>query len=229
LSPSEQSPSEQSPSQSSPFQSSPSGAPGLLDRVPVVPVVVVDDLAQAVPVARALVAGGLPVIELTLRTPVALDAIRAIADEVPEILVGAGTILTPGQAKEARDAGAQFLVSPGATPALLAGMAETGLPFLPGTATVSEVLAVLEAGWTEMKFFPAEASGGAAYLSSIASPVPAARFCPTGGITPASAASYLSLPNVGCVGGSWLTPKDALAAGDWARVERLASEAAALG
>ena len=204
-------------------------APGLLDRVPVVPVVVVDDLAQAVPVARALVAGGLPVIELTLRTPVALDAIRAIADEVPEILVGAGTVLTAGQAKEARDAGAQFLVSPGATPSLLAGMADTGLPFLPGTATVSEVLAVLEAGWTEMKFFPAEASGGAAFLSSIASPVPAARFCPTGGITAATAASYLALPNVGCVGGSWLTPKDALASGDWARVERLAAAAAALG
>jgi len=209
---------------------SPSDAtPGLLDRVPVVPVVVVDDLAQAVPVARALVAGGLPVIELTLRTPVALDAIRAIADEVPEILVGAGTVLTPGQAKEARDAGAQFLVSPGATPALLAGMAETGLPFLPGTATVSEVLAVLEAGWTEMKFFPAEASGGAAFLASVASPVPAARFCPTGGITATSAASYLALPNVGCVGGSWLTPKDALVAGDWARVEQLTAAAAALG
>jgi 2-dehydro-3-deoxyphosphogluconate aldolase/(4S)-4-hydroxy-2-oxoglutarate aldolase len=188
----------------------------LLDRVPVVPVVVVDDLAQAVPVARALVAGGLPVIELTLRTPVALDAIRAIA-------------LAPGQAEEAKDAGAQFLVSPGATPSLLAGMADTGLPFLPGTATVSEVLAVLEAGHTSMKFFPAEASGGAAFLSSIASPVPAARFCPTGGITAASAASYLALPNVGCVGGSWLTPKDALATGDWARVERLAAEAAALG
>jgi len=194
-----------------------------------VPVVVVDDLAQAVPVARALVAGGLPVIELTLRTPAALDAIRAIADEVPEILVGAGTVLTPGRAKEARDAGAQFLVSPGATPALLAGMAETGLPFLPGTATVSEVLAVLEAGWTEMKFFPAEASGGAAFLASVASPVPAARFCPTGGITATSAASYLALPNVGCVGGSWLTPKDALVAGDWARVEQLAAAAAALG
>ena len=209
---------------------SPSDAtPGLLDRVPVVPVVVVDDLAQAVPVARALVAGGLPVIELTLRTPVALDAIRAIADEVPEILVGAGTVVTPGQAKEAHDAGAQFLVSPGATPALLAGMAETGLPFLPGTATVSEVLAVLEAGWTEMKFFPAEASGGAAFLASVASPVPAARFCPTGGITATSAASYLALPNVGCVGGSWLTPKDALVAGDWARVEQLAAAAAALG
>ena len=201
----------------------------LLDRVPVVPVVVVNDLAQAVPVARALVAGGLPVIELTLRTPVALDAIRAIADEVPEILVGAGTVLTPGQAKEAKDAGAQFLVSPGATPSLLAGMTDTGLPFLPGTATVSEVLAVLETGLTEMKFFPAEASGGTGFLSSIASPVPAARFCPTGGITTASAASYLALPNVGCVGGSWLTPKDALETGDWARVEQLAAKAAALG
>jgi 2-dehydro-3-deoxyphosphogluconate aldolase/(4S)-4-hydroxy-2-oxoglutarate aldolase len=201
----------------------------LLDLVPVIPVVVVDDLATAVPIARALVAGGLPVIELTLRTPVALDAIRAIADEVPDILLGAGTVLTPGQAKEALDAGAQFLVSPGATPALLAGMAETGLPFLPGTSTVSEVLAVLEAGYTEMKFFPAEASGGTAYLSSIASPVPAARFCPTGGITLASAPGYLSLPNVGCVGGSWLTPLDAVAAGDWGRIERLAAEAAALG
>jgi 2-dehydro-3-deoxyphosphogluconate aldolase/(4S)-4-hydroxy-2-oxoglutarate aldolase len=200
----------------------------LLDRVPVIPVVVVDDLDTAVPIARALVAGGLPVIELTLRTPVALDAIRAIADEVPEILLGAGTVLTPGQAKEALDAGAQFLVSPGATPGLLAGMAETGLPFLPGTATVSEVLAVLEAGFTEMKFFPAETSGGTAHLSSIASPVPAARFCPTGGITLASAPGYLSLPNVGCVGGSWLTPRDAVAAGDWARIERLAAEAAAL-
>jgi 2-dehydro-3-deoxyphosphogluconate aldolase/(4S)-4-hydroxy-2-oxoglutarate aldolase len=200
----------------------------LLDRAPVVPVVVIDDLAHAVPVAQALVAGGLPVIELTLRTPVALDAIRAIADEVPEILIGAGTIVTPGQAKEALDAGAQFLVSPGSTPALLDAMAVTGLPFLPGTATVSEVLAVLEAGFTAMKFFPAEASGGAAFLKSIASPVPAARFCPTGGITPASAPSYLSLPNVGCVGGSWLTPANALAAGDWSVVRERAALAAAL-
>ncbi len=147
---------------------------------------------------------------------------------MPEILVGAGTIVTPGHAKQALDAGAQFLVSPGSTPSLLAAMADTGLPFLPGTATVSEVLAVLEAGFTEMKFFPAEASGGAAYLTSIASPVPQARFCPTGGITPTSAPAYLSLPNVGCVGGSWLTPADALATGDWARVESLAREAAAL-
>jgi 2-dehydro-3-deoxyphosphogluconate aldolase/(4S)-4-hydroxy-2-oxoglutarate aldolase len=200
----------------------------LLSRVPVVPVVVVDDPAHAVPVARALVAGGLPVIELTLRTPVALDAIRAIASEVPEILVGAGTIVTPGQAKEALDAGAQFLVSPGSTPSLLGAMADTGLPFLPGTATVSEVLAVLEAGYTELKFFPAEASGGAAFLKSVAAPVPAARFCPTGGITAATAASYLALPNVGCVGGSWLTPADALASGDWGRVTELARAAAAL-
>lgn len=200
----------------------------LLDVVPVLPVVVLDRVEDAVPVARALVAGGLPAIELTLRTPVALDAIRAIADEVPEILVGAGTVVTPGQAKEALDAGAQFLVSPGATWPLLAAMEESGLPFLAGTATVSEVLAVLERGCTEMKFFPAEASGGAAFLRAVASPVPAARFCPTGGITAATAASYLALPNVGCVGGSWLTPADALATGDWARIERLAREAAAL-
>ncbi len=201
----------------------------LLNRSPVVPVVVIDEVAHAAPLARALVAGGLPVIELTLRTPVALDAIRAIADEVPEILVGAGTVCTPGQAKAAHDAGAQFLVSPGATPELLAGMFDTGLPFLPGTATVSEVLAMLELGLTEMKFFPAEASGGAAYLKAISSPVPAARFCPTGGITAGSAGRYLALPTVGCVGGSWLTPADALAVGDWDRVETLAREAAALG
>ncbi|WP_345266255.1 bifunctional 4-hydroxy-2-oxoglutarate aldolase/2-dehydro-3-deoxy-phosphogluconate aldolase [Nocardioides nanhaiensis] len=200
----------------------------MLDVVPVMPVVVLERLEHAVPVARALVAGGLPAIELTLRTEVALEALRAIATEVPEILVGAGTILSPAQAQEARDAGARFLVSPGATPALLAGMLDTGLPFLPGTATVSEVLAVLEAGVTEMKFFPAEASGGAPYLKSLASPVPTARFCPTGGITAASAPAYLALPNVGCVGGSWLTPADVLAAEDWGRVETLAREAAAL-
>ncbi len=201
----------------------------VLSLAPVVPVVVLDDVAHAVPVARALVAGGLPVIELTLRTPVALEALAAIAAEVPEITVGAGTVLTPGQVDQAVEAGAQFLVSPGATPTLLGAMGASGVPFLPGTATVSEVMAVLESGVTEMKFFPAEASGGAAYLRSIASPVPVARFCPTGGITAATAASYLALPNVGCVGGSWLTPSDALAAQDWDRVTTLAREAAALG
>lgn len=207
--------------------SSPSDS--LLSLVPVVPVVVLDDLAHAVPVARALVAGGLPVIELTLRTPVALDAIAAIAAEVPEILVGAGTITSPELVGRAVDAGAQFLVSPGTTPGLLRELAGSGVPFLPGTATVSEAMAVLEAGFSEMKFFPAEASGGAAYLKSLASPLPAARFCPTGGITATSAPAYLSLPNVGCVGGSWLTPADALTAGDWDRVAMLAREAAALG
>ena len=183
----------------------------VLDVVPVLPVVVLDRLSDAVPVARALLAGGLPAIELTLRTDVALDAIRAIADEVPEILVGAGTIVAPAQAKQALEAGAQFLVSPGSTPTLLGAMADTGLPFLPGTATVSEVMAVLEAGFTEMKLFPAEVSGGMGFLKAIGAPVPAARFCPTGGITAASAPSYLALTNVGCVGGSWLTPADAVA------------------
>lgn len=201
----------------------------VLSLAPVVPVVVLDDVAHAVPLARALVAGGLPVIELTLRTPVALEAIAEITAEVPEITVGAGTVLTPRHAEEAVAAGAQFLVSPGATPDLLRAMGGSGVPFLPGTATVSEVMAVLEAGVSEMKFFPAEASGGAAFLKSIASPVPGARFCPTGGITAATAASYLALPNVGCVGGSWLTPADVLAAKDWDRVASLAREAATLG
>lgn len=200
----------------------------LLDVVPVMPVVVIDDVAHAVPLARALAAGGLPAVELTLRTPSALDAITAIATHVPEVLVGAGTILSADQAARARDAGARFLVSPGSTPALLEGMAATGLPFLPGTSTVSEVLAVLEAGFTEMKFFPAEASGGAPWLKAVSSPVPAARFCPTGGITELTAPDYLALPNVGCVGGSWLTPADAVRRGDWGTVEALARTAAAL-
>lgn len=200
-----------------------------LDLVPVLPVVVIDDLATAVPLARALVDGGLPAIELTLRTPAALDAIRLIAAEVPEIALGAGTITTPGQASAAVAAGAGFLVSPGCTPALLAAMQDTGVPFLPGTSTVSEVMAVLDAGVSEMKFFPAEAAGGAAYLRSVGGPLPQARFCPTGGITPSSAPGYLALPNVGCVGGSWLTPTDAVAAGDWERISKLAAEAAALG
>ncbi|MGZ6938952.1 MAG: bifunctional 4-hydroxy-2-oxoglutarate aldolase/2-dehydro-3-deoxy-phosphogluconate aldolase [Oryzihumus sp.] len=197
----------------------------LLDRVPVVPVVVLHDVAHAVPVARALVDGGLPVIELTLRTPVALDALERIATEVPEILVGAGTVVGPDQAKQAQSAGAQFLVSPGATDPLLDAMHETGLPFLPGVGTVSEVLRLLERGLTELKFFPASASGGAEFLKALASPVSQARFCPTGGITESTAPSYLSLPNVGCVGGSWITPADALASGDWEKVRSLAAEA----
>ena len=204
-------------------------AASVLDLVPVVPVVVVEELAHAVPLARALAHGGVPVIELTLRTDVALEAVRAIAAAVPEMVVGAGTILSPSQADEARDAGARFLVSPGATPRLLSGMADTGLPFLAGTSTVSEVLAVLETGVREMKFFPAEASGGAAYLRSVGGPVPQARFCPTGGITPESAPRYLALPNVGCVGGTWLTPPDVVRAHDWAEVTRRAAATLDLG
>ncbi|MET9778639.1 bifunctional 4-hydroxy-2-oxoglutarate aldolase/2-dehydro-3-deoxy-phosphogluconate aldolase [Streptomyces sp. NPDC006367] len=204
----------------------PSPAASVLDLSPVVPVVVVDDLADAVPLARALVAGGLPAIEVTLRTPVAVDAIRAIAGEVPGAVVGAGTVITPEQVGEVVAAGARFLVSPGWTESLLAAMRASGVPFLPGVSTTSEVVALLERGVREMKFFPAEAAGGTAYLEALAAPLPQARFCPTGGITPASAPDYLALPNVGCVGGSWMLPKDAVAGRDWARVEALAREAA---
>ncbi|MEU6100902.1 bifunctional 4-hydroxy-2-oxoglutarate aldolase/2-dehydro-3-deoxy-phosphogluconate aldolase [Streptomyces flaveolus] len=210
----------------SPLPSSPSDS--VLDLAPVVPVVVVDDLSDAVPLARALVAGGLPAIEVTLRTPVAVDAIRAIAEEVPGAVVGAGTVITPEQVGEVVAAGARFLVSPGWTDTLLAAMRGSGVPFLPGVSTTSEVVALLERGVREMKFFPAEAAGGTAYLKALAAPLPQARFCPTGGIGPASAPEYLALPNVGCVGGSWMLPKDAVAGRDWARVEELARAAAGL-
>ncbi|MFI9340451.1 bifunctional 4-hydroxy-2-oxoglutarate aldolase/2-dehydro-3-deoxy-phosphogluconate aldolase [Streptomyces sp. NPDC052773] len=202
--------------------------PSVLDLAPVVPVVVVADPADAVPLARALVAGGLPAIEVTLRTPGALEAIRAIAAEVPQAVVGAGTVLTPAQVEESVAAGARFLVSPGWTDALLAAMRASGVPFLPGVSTTSEVVALLERGVREMKFFPAEAAGGTAYLRSLSGPLPQARFCPTGGIGPDSAPAYLALPNVGCVGGSWMLPADALAARDWPRIEHLAREAAEL-
>jgi 2-dehydro-3-deoxyphosphogluconate aldolase/(4S)-4-hydroxy-2-oxoglutarate aldolase len=197
----------------------------LLDVVPVIPVVVVHDAADAVPIARALVDGGLPAIELTLRTPAALEAIERIANEVPDILLGAGTIVDTTQPKQALAAGAQFLVSPGSTPNLRAAMRDTGLPHLPGVATVSEVMTLLEDGYDEMKFFPAEAAGGADYLKAIHSPLPAARFCPTGGITPANLADYLKTPNVGCVGGSWLTPAEAIARQDWTAIASLGAGA----
>ncbi|MET9494676.1 bifunctional 4-hydroxy-2-oxoglutarate aldolase/2-dehydro-3-deoxy-phosphogluconate aldolase [Streptomyces sp. NPDC006552] len=200
----------------------------VLDLAPVVPVVVVEEAADAVPLARALVAGGLPAIEVTLRTPAALDAIRAIAAEVPDAVVGAGTVISPANVTDAVTAGARFLVSPGWTETLLGAMRESGVPFLPGVSTTSEVVALLEHGVREMKFFPAEAAGGTAYLKSLAGPLPQARFCPTGGVSPANAPAYLALKNVGCVGGSWMLPADAVTAKDWARVETLAREAAAL-
>ncbi|GAA0646193.1 bifunctional 4-hydroxy-2-oxoglutarate aldolase/2-dehydro-3-deoxy-phosphogluconate aldolase [Kutzneria viridogrisea] len=200
----------------------------LLALSPVVPVVVLDEMTHAVPVAEALLRGGIGVIEVTLRTPVALAAVAAIAAAVPDLVVGAGTITAPEHARQAADAGARFLVTPGCTEAVLDAVEATGLPFLPGAATVSEAMRLAERGLTALKFFPAEAAGGVDYLRSIGGPLPGLRFCPTGGITPDSAPKYLALPNVGCVGGSWLTPKAALAAGDWAQVEALAKQAAAL-
>ncbi|WP_327595241.1 bifunctional 4-hydroxy-2-oxoglutarate aldolase/2-dehydro-3-deoxy-phosphogluconate aldolase [Streptomyces chartreusis] len=200
----------------------------VLDLAPVVPVVVIDDPSDAVPLARALVAGGLPAIEVTLRTPAALEAIGAVADAVPDAVVGAGTVITPEQVTLAVTAGARFLVSPGWTDLLLEAMRASGVPYLPGVSTTSEVVALLERGVREMKFFPAESAGGTAYLKSLNGPLPQARFCPTGGIGPATAPDYLALPNVGCVGGSWMLPADAVAARDWGRVEALAREAAGL-
>ena len=198
----------------------------LLSLAPVIPVVVLDEPAYAIPLAQALIAGGIPVIEVTLRTPRALDIIRIIADNVPDAVVGAGTVTTPSLVRAAVAAGAQFLVSPGTTDQLLDAMDDAEVPSLPGVASASDVMRVLERGYREMKFFPAEASGGRAFLSALASPFPDARFCPTGGITPATAPLYRQLANVGCVGGSWLTPKDAIAAQDWGRIAELARETA---
>jgi 2-dehydro-3-deoxyphosphogluconate aldolase / (4S)-4-hydroxy-2-oxoglutarate aldolase len=200
----------------------------VLDLSPVVPVVVLDDVRDAVPLARALVDGGLRAIEITLRTQAALGAIQAIAHQVPDAVVGAGTVLTPDHAAAAEAAGARFLVSPGWTDRLLDAMRGSGLPFLPGVSTVSEALGLLERGVADMKFFPAEAAGGTAYLTSLASPLPQARFCPTGGIDADRAPGYLALPNVACVGGSWMLPKDALRAKAWGEITALAAKAAAL-
>jgi 2-dehydro-3-deoxyphosphogluconate aldolase/(4S)-4-hydroxy-2-oxoglutarate aldolase len=194
---------------------------------PVVPVLVLDDLTHAAPLARALVAGGLPALEVTLRTACALDAIRAMA-EVEGGVVGAGTLLTPADVKAAKAAGAKFGVSPGATERLLDACAEWELPLLPGAATASEIMALLEKGYTVQKFFPAEQAGGAPYLKSIGSPIPQVSFCPTGGISLKNAKDYLGLKNILCVGGSWVAPKDAMLAGDWAAITTLAAEACRL-
>jgi 2-dehydro-3-deoxyphosphogluconate aldolase/(4S)-4-hydroxy-2-oxoglutarate aldolase len=194
---------------------------------PVIPVLVIDDAAKAADLAAALVAGGLPALEVTLRTPAALDAIRAMA-QVEGGAVGAGTLLTPEDVRRAKEAGATFGVSPGATDRLLAACEDADLPLLPGAATATEAMALLERGYTVQKFFPAEASGGAAALKSIGEPIPRIGFCPTGGVSLKNAGDYLSLPNVLCVGGSWVAPADKVASGDWAAIEALAREAAAL-
>lgn len=200
----------------------------ICQAAPIVPVLVVHDANHAVPLAQALIAGGLPALEVTLRTPSALDVIARMA-QVPGGMVGAGTLLTPDDVKAAKAAGATFGVSPGATDALLAACEAEGLPLLPGAATASEAMRLLERGYDMLKFFPAEAAGGAGALGSLASPLSRITFCPTGGVNPGNANDYLSLPNVICAGGSWVAPSDALISGDWARIEDLARDASKLG
>lgn len=203
-------------------------AADVLGISPVIPVVALDDAANAIPLGQALSRGGIRTIEVTLRTREALPAIERLTAELPEIVVGAGTITEPGQAEQASNAGARYLVTPGYTERILDEIGGTGLPCLPGAGTVSEAMLLAERGYSVQKFFPAQPSGGVAYLNAIAGPLPNLLFCPTGGITQHNASSYLAQPNVGCVGGSWLTPKSAIASGDWNQIETLARQAAEL-
>ena len=200
----------------------------LMRTGPVIPVIVIDRLEDAVPLARALVEGGVYVLEVTLRTPVALRAVEAIAKAVAGAIVGVGTITRPQDFADAVSAGATFGVSPGLTPALADAARAAGLPLLPGVMTPSDVIAARAAGFTEMKLFPAQQAGGVGMLKALGGPFGDVTFCPTGGVTLASAPEFLALPNVACVGGSWLTPKDAVAAGDWARITQLARDVQAL-
>lgn len=200
----------------------------VMQDAPVIPVIVLQDTAHAVPLARALVAGGIRMLEITLRTPVALACIEAIAKEVPEAIVGAGTVRSASDAQAATMAGARFVVSPGYTQSVGKACHDLGIALLPGVSTGSEIMMAQEDGYAALKFFPAVPSGGAGMLKAWHGPFNDVKFCPTGGITAANAAEFLALPNVACVGGSWLTPADAMAAGDWKRITRLAAEAAAL-
>lgn len=195
---------------------------------PVIPVLTFESRETAVPLARALVKGGLPVLEVTLRTEAALDALRAIVAEVPEAVVGAGTVLNPTQLEQVQRAGARFAVSPGCTTALATAARSSGMPFLPGVQTVSEAMALAEQGFELLKFFPADASGGLTWLKAVGPPLAHLRFCPTGGITADTASTYLALANVACVGGSWVAPRDSVATGDWQNVEQLAATASTL-
>lgn len=194
----------------------------------VIPVIAIDDLDHAIPLARALVAGGIRVLEVTLRTKHGLPAIRAMAREVEGAIVGVGTLTQPEEFAAARDAGAVFGVSPGLTEALIEGARSSGLPLLPGVMTPSEVMRAREVGFRQLKLFPAVPAGGVGMLNSIAGPLPDVTFCPTGGISEATAPQFLACKNVACVGGSWLTPKDAMLAGDWDKITALAKAASAL-
>ena len=200
----------------------------VMQDAPVIPVIVLNDVAHAVPMARALVAGGIRMLEVTLRTSQALACIEAIAKEVPEAIVGAGTVRNAADAKAAANAGAKFAVSPGYTPSVGQACRDVGLSLLPGVATGGEIMMAQEDGYTELKFFPAMQAGGSAMLKAWGGPFFDVRFCPTGGVTAQNASEFLSLPNVACVGGSWLVPAEALANGDWARIEKLAREACQL-
>lgn len=204
------------------------GLLAILKRAPVIPVLTVHGPDDAVPLAQALVDGGLPVLEVTLRTEGALKAIEAIAHAVPDAIVGAGTVLSASQVEEARSAGSRFLVSPGSTLKLAEAATHAGIPLLPGVATASEAMAMAELGYHVLKFFPAEPAGGVAYLKSLSAPLPHLMFCPTGGIDETKAKSYLALPNVVCVGGSWITPADAVKAVEWKRITELAKACASL-
>lgn len=195
---------------------------------PVIPVLTIDKVTEAAPLARALVKGGLTALEITLRTDSALAAIKAIAEDVPDAVVGAGTVLDEGQLVEARKAGARFIVSPGCTPALAEAATRAAVPFIPGVQTVSEAMALTERGFRLLKFFPADSAGGLGWLKAVAAPLAEVRFCPTGGVSADSAPAYLALANVACVGGSWVAPRDAVASKDWQRIERLAAAASAL-
>ena len=200
----------------------------ILRSAPVIPVMIIDEVAKAVPLARALVKGGLRVLEITLRTAAAPEAIGRIVNEVEGAIVGAGTVLTADQFDAVQSLGCAFAVSPGATPSLLEAARGGEMPLLPGTATASETMLLLDKGYRYLKFFPAGPAGGIPYLKSLASPLPQVRFCPTGGIDAANAKDYLALPNVLCVGGSWVAPAKAVREGKWDEVERLAKEAAGL-
>ncbi|WP_219410448.1 bifunctional 4-hydroxy-2-oxoglutarate aldolase/2-dehydro-3-deoxy-phosphogluconate aldolase [Proteus terrae] len=202
-------------------------AESVLKSGPVVPVIVINHIDDAVPVAKALVAGGVKVLEVTLRTECAIEAIRRIAKEVPEAIVGAGTVINPQQLAQVTEAGAQFAISPGLTEALLKSAAVGTIPLIPGISTVSELMLGMSYGLNEFKFFPAEANGGVKALKAIAGPFSKVRFCPTGGISPENYRNYLALESVLCIGGSWLVPNDAVKAGDFQRITELAKEAVA--
>lgn len=197
----------------------------IMNTSPVIPVMVINNLEHAVPLANALVEGGLKVLEITLRTPIALEAIKKIKAEVPDAIVGAGTVINLETLNQVIDAGAEFIVSPGVTDTVIDAALASGVPILPGVVTPSEVMNLLEKGITEMKFFPAEAAGGIPMVKSIGGPLPQVTFCPTGGVSPKNAAAYLALPNVACVGGSWMAPADLVDAENWDEIKRLTVEA----